>query len=144
LRPERRATVSTPLTWDELATDVEPQDFTIETIWARLDAVGDVFSPVIEGGQVLWDAMAAVGMDVERLRTEGRGPSHSIEEAADEEEPGELATYRTMRDFTRTAEPAGDEVPADGPRGEGPTRRFVIQHHLATRLHHDLRLERGG
>ena len=48
-----------------------------------------------------------------------------------------------MRDFDKTAEPAG---PAPDPDGDGPAdqNRFVIQHHLATRLHHDLRLERGG
>ncbi|HSK90253.1 MAG TPA: non-homologous end-joining DNA ligase, partial [Euzebyales bacterium] len=36
---------------------------------------------------------------------------------------------------------AGDRAGGDAPDAAA---RFVIQHHLATRLHHDLRLERGG
>ena len=50
-----------------------------------------------------------------------------------------LETYRTKRDFSRTAEPSGEaEV------GPGARRRFVIQKHDATRLHYDLRLELDG
>jgi bifunctional non-homologous end joining protein LigD len=50
-----------------------------------------------------------------------------------------LSTYRSKRDFTRTAEPSGDEAVAAGGFG-----RFVIQKHAATRLHYDLRLELDG
>ena len=46
MRPERGATVSTPLTWDEVASDVTPQDFTIVSVWERFAKVGDLF----EGG----------------------------------------------------------------------------------------------
>jgi bifunctional non-homologous end joining protein LigD len=50
-----------------------------------------------------------------------------------------LKTYRTKRDFTRTAEPSGS-------RSVLPCAhlRYVIQKHAATRLHFDLRLELGG
>ncbi|WP_255627703.1 non-homologous end-joining DNA ligase LigD [Cellulomonas xiejunii] len=51
-----------------------------------------------------------------------------------------LGTYRSMRDFTRTAEPAG-AVPE--PTG-GPERRFVVQRHRARRLHYDVRFEIDG
>jgi DNA ligase D len=40
LRPNRRATVSTPVTWDELP-DVEPNDFDLGTVPARLAERGD-------------------------------------------------------------------------------------------------------
>jgi DNA primase len=40
LRANSRATVSTPVTWDELA-DVEPDDFDLRTVPARLDAGKD-------------------------------------------------------------------------------------------------------
>lgn len=55
---------------------------------------------------------------------------------------GELGTYRAMRDFGRTPEPAGGTpVSADGPTG---ALRFVVQRHRARRLHYDLRFEMGG
>jgi len=52
-----------------------------------------------------------------------------------------LGTYRSMRDASRTNEPMGEEVEADGPTWRGA---FVIHQHDATRMHHDLRLEVGG
>ena len=51
----------------------------------------------------------------------------------------DLKTYRTKRDFTRTAEPSGETAVAPSSR-----LRFVIQKHAATRLHYDLRLELDG
>ena len=51
----------------------------------------------------------------------------------------DLKTYRTKRDFTRTAEPSGEKAVAPSNR-----LRFVIQKHAATRLHYDLRLELDG
>ena len=53
--------------------------------------------------------------------------------------PDPLATYRSMRDFKKTAEPAGAVKTA---KSERP--RFIIQKHAATRLHYDLRLEYEG
>ena len=50
---------------------------------------------------------------------------------------GDLARYRSMRDFRRTPEPAG-EVGSEG------QRRFVVQRHRASRLHYDVRLELDG
>jgi len=50
-----------------------------------------------------------------------------------------LAKYRAMRDFSRTAEPAGAEKTRPSNR-----LRFVIQKHAATRLHYDFRLELDG
>jgi bifunctional non-homologous end joining protein LigD len=54
-----------------------------------------------------------------------------------------LDTYRSMRDFDRTAEPAGaDPAPAAPP--DGARRRFVVQRHRARRLHYDVRFEVDG
>ncbi|MEW5684962.1 MAG: DNA ligase D [Pseudomonadota bacterium] len=50
-----------------------------------------------------------------------------------------LARYRSMRDFSRTAEPAG----AENTRASTHLR-FVVQKHAATRLHYDFRLELDG
>jgi bifunctional non-homologous end joining protein LigD len=38
------AGVSTPVAWDELESDIAPQDFTVPTIAARLDAAGDLWA----------------------------------------------------------------------------------------------------
>jgi bifunctional non-homologous end joining protein LigD len=159
LRPERAAPVATPLTWAEVESDVRPADFTIATIWDRLEAVGDLFAPVIEGGQDLRAAMAAVGMEREPEGT----AKHVVDPATTRRAPpppapapapapapppapsppapatAKLDPYRRKRDFTRTPEPSPE---AAGEPGDGP--RFVLQHHLATRLHHDLRLEHDG
>lgn len=50
-----------------------------------------------------------------------------------------LTRYRSMRDFSQTAEPAGAENTVKSNR-----LRFVIQKHAATRLHYDFRLELDG
>ncbi|HEX6759784.1 MAG TPA: ATP-dependent DNA ligase [Propionibacteriaceae bacterium] len=51
-----------------------------------------------------------------------------------------LATYRSMRDPTKTPEP----VPGGPPDGRQDGFRFVIQEHHARRLHYDVRLEHDG
>lgn len=48
-----------------------------------------------------------------------------------------LERYNAMRDFSRTAEPAGTLAPGRG-------NRFIVQKHDATRLHWDFRLELDG
>jgi len=53
-----------------------------------------------------------------------------------------LEQYRARRDFTKTAEPAGDAVPRQAKGEQGGI--FVIHKHAATRLHYDLRLEHDG
>jgi bifunctional non-homologous end joining protein LigD len=58
-----------------------------------------------------------------------------------------LDKYRSMRDFTVTAEPAGAEPVGTRPSQIPPAttgNRFVVQRHRARRLHYDLRLEVGG
>src|SRR5581483_3301577 len=52
-----------------------------------------------------------------------------------------LARYRQKRDFTKTAEPTGNETR----QPSKPHRlRFVIQKHAASHLHFDFRLELDG
>jgi bifunctional non-homologous end joining protein LigD len=146
LRPVAGAPVATPLTWHEVDSDVVPDDFTIRTIWERLERLGDLFGPVLEGGQDLKAAMHALGLDVEGSE---RPASHEVGRVgprgdADEGAPapagsGErLRVYEAKRDFARTPEPSGARA------GGSAGNRFVVQHHLARRLHHDLRLEHDG
>ncbi|GLW92028.1 non-homologous end-joining DNA ligase [Actinokineospora globicatena] len=51
-----------------------------------------------------------------------------------------LGEYRRKRDARKTPEP----VPVDGALPVGDDNTFVIQEHHASRLHWDVRLERGG
>ena len=52
-----------------------------------------------------------------------------------------LSEYRSKRDFSRTAEPAGDAALS---RASSSPLRYVIQKHAASSLHFDLRLELDG
>ncbi len=65
VRPRAGATVSTPVTWPELEM-VSPEDFTIGTIWERLRQRGDLFAPVLTGGQTLEAAWPALGLGDEQ------------------------------------------------------------------------------
>lgn len=62
VRPRPGAPVSTPVRWEELG-QVTPEDFTIATGWDRVSRHGDLFAPVLEGGQVLDHAEEALGID---------------------------------------------------------------------------------
>ncbi len=56
-RPKPGATVSTPLDWDELDTDLRREDFNILTVPARVDVVGDLFRGLLDDPH---DLVAAV------------------------------------------------------------------------------------
>jgi len=134
VRAKPGAPVSTPLRWEELDEDIEPGDFTIRTIWTRLEQAGDLFAPVLDGGskkgQNLNAAMDALGIDRSKLEA-------VPDPAPAPQEP--LKEYKRKRRFDVTAEPAGA-------LGESAAERpsFMIHKHHARRLHYDLRLSRGG
>ena len=46
-RPKPRATVSTPVTWDEVERGVRIEDFTIADVPARVRRLGDLWSPLL-------------------------------------------------------------------------------------------------
>ena len=148
LRPEPRAPVSTPLTWDEVeAGGFEPQDFRIDNVWERFSRVGDLWAPVREGpAQDLSEAMEALDVQVEddpsgplpRTAAKTVEAKTSDEIALASKDPA-LFEYVRRREFG----PEGTTEPAPGDdAGEGNS--FVIHKHRATRLHYDVRLERDG
>lgn len=61
VRPRPRAPVSIPLTWDEVG-EYQNGDFTIVDVWDRLQRHGDLFAPVVRGGQTLDAAEKALGI----------------------------------------------------------------------------------
>ena len=46
VRARPRATVSTPVTWDEIAAGCELEDFRLDNVRERLVRVGDLWAPV--------------------------------------------------------------------------------------------------
>ena len=62
LRPAPGATVSMPVTWDELAALTDPRDFTLHTVPGKLAADGDAWAEIDDGAHDLtplldlWDA----------------------------------------------------------------------------------------
>ncbi len=55
------APVATPLDWKEVKRGLRPDDFRIDNTVERFRKVGDLFAPVLEGGQRLGDALERVG-----------------------------------------------------------------------------------
>jgi DNA ligase D-like protein (predicted ligase)/DNA ligase D-like protein (predicted polymerase)/DNA ligase D-like protein (predicted 3'-phosphoesterase) len=140
LRPEARATVSTPLTWDEVEAGVTPQDFRIDNVWERLNKVGDLFEGVRTEPQDLTDALEALGLASEKAftapRKQRRRSSKEVIAASKDPNLGEYLRKRTFG-------PEGTTEPAPG-GSAGQGNSFVIHKHRATRLHYDVRLERDG
>lgn len=50
VRGKPHAPVSTPLHWEELVKGVKPEDFNMTNMMDRLQAIGDIFSPVLGRG----------------------------------------------------------------------------------------------
>jgi bifunctional non-homologous end joining protein LigD len=135
MRPEPGATLSTPLTWDEVQAGVTPQDFRIDTVWERFARLGDLFEPVRTSPQDLGPALEALGLPSERAVPV---PRSSAEVIAASKDP-DLAQYLRKRTFG----PEGTTEPSPGAtKGQGNS--FVIHKHRATRLHYDVRLEHDG
>lgn len=62
VRPRPGAPVSTPVLWEEIEDLPGSDAFTMATIWDRLKTYGDLFAPVLRGGQTLDAAEAALGL----------------------------------------------------------------------------------
>ena len=60
VRPKPGAPVSTPLRWEELGEKVRPRDFGMREALERAEKHGDLFEPVLKGGQALGPALRAL------------------------------------------------------------------------------------
>jgi bifunctional non-homologous end joining protein LigD len=57
VRPKPGAPVSTPLRWEEVTRKLDPSRFTMQAVLRRVDREGDLFEPVLKGGQSLGAAL---------------------------------------------------------------------------------------
>jgi bifunctional non-homologous end joining protein LigD len=60
VRPKPGAPVSMPLRWEELTEDVRPRDFSMAVALERVMSLGDLFEPVLHGGQALGPALRSL------------------------------------------------------------------------------------
>ena len=60
VRPKPGAPVSTPLRWDELTEEIRPRDFSMAVALERVERHGDLYEPVLAGGQSLGPALRAL------------------------------------------------------------------------------------
>jgi bifunctional non-homologous end joining protein LigD len=60
VRPKPGAPVSTPLAWEELTETLRPRDFSMAVALERVRTHGDLFEPVLQGGQALGPALRAL------------------------------------------------------------------------------------
>ncbi len=148
VRPEPGATVSTPVTWDQVEAGVHPSDFTIVTAHRRFAEAGDLFRGVLDNPVDLRPALEAVGLPAEfdaqpvqpAQPTQPQQPAKPTPRVTVEQgtpRDRRLAEYIRKRDLSATPEPGPGDAPAGG-------SIFVIHKHNATRLHYDLRLEHDG
>jgi bifunctional non-homologous end joining protein LigD len=57
VRPRPGAPVSTPLRWDEVTEDLDPRDFTMDVVLARVGRHGDLYEGVLTRRQRLETAL---------------------------------------------------------------------------------------
>ena len=139
MRPEPRAPVSTPLTWDEVAAGgFEPQDFRIDNVWDRFARVGDLFAGMLTEAAGPHERVRGAGDGRRAGRRRREDATRTSEEVIAASKDPKLAEYIRKRDFEGT--------PGAGARrrAEAQGNSFVIHKHRATRLHYDVRLERDG
>jgi bifunctional non-homologous end joining protein LigD len=136
LRGRPGATVSLPITWEEMDEMETPRQFNLRTVPEILDERGDAWKDFDDHRTPLHTTRKKPAQ-----RKKG-APSKKDRQAKaedDGEPPGELREYVARREFHKTPEP-GAELPEEDAKGN----RFVVHRHHASRLHYDLRLEEKG
>jgi len=125
LRGLAGAPVSTPLNWDELKSLTSPKSFNIESVPPRITSSGDP-----------WEAISGYATELHTQRKQAEAPKW-LKAARTYKTPEQLQSYTQKRSFQKTPEPQPASLTAGG-------SAFVVHRHHASRLHYDLRLERGG
>ncbi len=124
LRGRNGATVSTPITWENLENLASLADWNIKTTLEKVLHEGDA-----------WEQIRGWAVP---LHTDKRLVATKNLPASDNHKtPEQLEDYEKKRDFNKTPEPFITD-------SEGAGSHFVIQRHHASHLHYDLRLEQEG
>ena len=63
VRPKPRAPVSTPLRWEDVMERLDPAELGMREALERVERDGDLFEPVLKGGQTLGPALRALRRD---------------------------------------------------------------------------------
>ncbi len=119
------APVSMPLRWEQLADLGSAADFNLHNVPDYVVHNGDA-----------WEGIAAYAATLHTVRKESTAKK-GTEPSRKHKTPEVLSEYAKKRSFGKTIEP----LPAIT-AGEGDA--FVLHRHHASRLHYDLRLEKGG
>ncbi|NQX12495.1 ATP-dependent DNA ligase [Microbacteriaceae bacterium VKM Ac-2855] len=122
LRGRFEPTVAAPRTWKEIASP-KLRHLRFDEMAERIARRGDLLAPLL--------AVRDASLEPTPEHLDRFEPTAA---SADR-----LATYRSMRDGTKTPEPVPDQA---APSSDGTS--FVIQEHHARRLHYDFRLEHDG
>jgi DNA ligase D-like protein (predicted ligase)/DNA ligase D-like protein (predicted polymerase)/DNA ligase D-like protein (predicted 3'-phosphoesterase) len=119
------ATVSMPLSWEQLEKVESLAEFTLHTVPEIVTRQGDA-----------WEAIAAYAV---ALHTERKVPTKkkALGPSRKHKTPETLQKYEKKRSFEKTPEPPPHIVVGEG-------NAFVVHRHHASRLHYDLRLEQNG
>src|SRR3989441_1209997 len=120
------APVSTPLQWEELSSIESPKAFDLHNVPQRVIQNGDP-----------WEAIAAYATPIHSERKQTQSTKKTLQAARTYKTTQQLESYSRKRSFTKTAEPPPAEIVGEG-------SAFVVHRHHASRLHYDLRLEKGG
>ncbi len=126
LRGLEGATVSTPLTWDELQTTKGSKDWNIYTVPEKILKTGDP-----------WETMSAYSVAIHTERPKQIAVKTDLGSSEHHKTPEQLESYAKKRSFDKTTEPSPEIAIGQG-------QAFVIHRHHASRLHYDLRLEKNG
>jgi bifunctional non-homologous end joining protein LigD len=126
MRGREEATVSMPLSWDELEQLKSPDIFTVKNVADQVITNGDAWEGIRSYSTALHTDKEAKVIKTKKLPINSK---HKSEE--------QLKEYEEKRDFSKTPEPKPFVPPGEG-------NGFVIHRHHASHLHYDLRLEEDG
>lgn len=124
LRGRHGATVSTPISWDQLESLKSLNDWNIKTTLDHVTQHGDSWEQIRN-----WAVPLHTDKRQNVVSTLPKNRKHKT--------PEQLASYEQKRNFNKTPEPISENSESLG-------NRFCIHKHHASHLHYDLRLEQDG